>query len=144
MNYEFYFDLQEQFNAKEASLNAELNAESKVWEQQYADFQDKVQKGLITRARAAEMEQQLGVRQQELLQLRDNLQRQLMEEERVMNNQLQYSILEFIEEYNKTHNYQFVFSNSLGGALLFANSQLNITDEVVAGINEKYLKEKDK
>ena len=144
MNYEFYFDLQEQLNTKRQNLEAELNSESSVWEQQYADFQDKVQKGLITRARAAEMEQQLGIRQQELLQLRDNLQMQLMEEERVMNNQLQYSILEFLEEYNKKHNYQFILSKSLGGALLFANTQLNITHEIIEGINEKYLKEKNK
>jgi len=142
MNYDFYYDLQNQLNEKRKKMEAELNSQSKVFENQAADFQNKVQKGLITRARAQEMEQELLNKQQELIQLKDDLSMQLLEEEQVMNRRLQYSILEFLEEYNETHNYQFILSNTLGGTLLFANSGLNITEEVILGINEKYNSQK--
>jgi outer membrane protein len=108
------------------------------------DYQNKVQKGLVTRREAAELEQQLMGEQQSLLQLRDQLTLQLQEEEQVSNRKLINAIMEYLKEYNSELNYQFIFSNSFGDNVLFANDQLDITYTVLPGLNEKYRAEKAK
>ena len=68
---------------------------------------------------------------------------QLAEEEQVRNRRLINNIMEYLVEYNKDYNYQFIFSNSFGDNVLFANEQLDITSSVLEGLNEQYESEKE-
>ncbi|MCK4748643.1 MAG: OmpH family outer membrane protein [Bacteroidales bacterium] len=143
-NYTYFHDMQDEFADKQSELEAELNLRSRQYETSALDFQNKVQKGLVTRREAQELEQQLLQEQQGLLQLRDQLTMELAEEEQVRNRRLINKIMDFLAEYNKDFNYQFIFSNSFGDNVLFANDKLDITSSVLVGLNEQYNKEKDK
>lgn len=140
--YDMYFDYQSQLLDKQRKLEAQLNTSSRSYERQVVDFQDKVQKGLVTRSQAQEMEMQLMQKQQELLQLKDNLSMELMEEEQVMNRRLQFTIYEFLEEFNKNGEYHYILGYSFGGPILYSSNKLDITKEVISGINKKYQTEK--
>jgi outer membrane protein len=142
-SYAYFHDMQDEFQDKQSELEAELNQRSKQYEASAMDYQNKVQKGLVTRREAAEIEQQLLHEQQSLLQLRDDLTMQLAEEEQVRNRRLINKIMEYLEVYNKDYHYQFIFSNSFGDNLLYANDRLDITNSVLKGLNEQYLKEKE-
>jgi outer membrane protein len=142
-NYAYFADMQEEFADKQSELEAELNLRSRQYEASAMDYQNKVQKGLVTRREAADLEQQLMQEQQGLLQLRDNMTMQLSEEEQVRNRRLINNIMDYLAEYNKDYNYQFIFSNSFGDNVLFANDQLDITDSVLEGLNEEYQKDKE-
>ena len=143
-NYDYFKDMQDDFASKQSEMEAELNNRSRQYEASAMDFQNKVQKGLVTRREGAELEQQLLQEQQNLLQLRDQLTLQLQEEEQVSNRKLINAIMEYLKEYNTDQNYQFIFSNSFGDNVLFANDQLDITYTVLPGLNEKYKAEKGK
>jgi outer membrane protein len=137
-SYDMFFDLQKQFLEKQQKLEGELNTGSRSYERQVVDFQDKVQKGLVTRSQAQELEMQIMQVQQDLMQKREEYSRELVEEEQVMNRQLQHSIYDFLEEYNTKHNYQYILSHSFGGPFLYTDKSLNITKSVVDGLNQKY------
>ena len=141
-NYAYFQDLQDEFADKQSELEAELNNRGRQYEAGALDYQNKVQKGLVTRREAAELEQQLLQEQQNLMQLRDELSIQLQEEEAVSNRRLINAIMEYLKEYNKDYNYQFVFSNSFGDNVLFANEELDITNSVLEGLNAEYESEK--
>ena len=141
-NYEYFNDMQNDLADKQSELEAELNNRSQQYESSAMDFQNKVQKGLVTRREAAELEQQLLQEQQNLLQLRDQLTMQLAEEEQVSNRKLINAIMEYLKEFNADQNYQFIFSNSFGDNVLFANDQLDITYSVLPGLNARYQAEK--
>jgi outer membrane protein len=141
-NYEYFTDMQKDFTDKQSELEAELNNRSRQYEASAMDAQNKVQKGLVTRREAAELEQQLLAEQQSLLQLRDELTMQLQEE--VSNRKLINAIMEYLKVYNAEQNYQFIFSNSFGDNVLFANEQLDITYIILPGLNEQYRAEKAK
>ena len=141
--YNMYEDMKNELGGKQKTSEAELNSKSKSFEKKYTDFQNKVQKGLVTRYQAAEMEQELLKQQQDLVKLRDDLSMRLMDEEQVMNRKLLYSITEYLEEFNKEKNYKYIFSNAFGGNILFADNALDITQEVVDGMNAKYLAEQE-
>ena len=142
-NYDYYQDLRIEMEDKQAELEAQLNSRSKIYEQNAMDYQDKVNRGLVTRREAAELEQMLMQEQQNLLALRDELAMQLSEEEQVRNRRLIDNIMVFLKDYNKDYHYQFIFSNSFGDNMLFSSDSLNITYPVLQGINKKYREEKE-
>lgn len=137
-NYDYFTDLQADFSDRQAELEAQMNSRSREYETNALDFQNKVQKGLVTRREAAELEQQLLQEQQNLINLRDELTMQLAEEEQVSNRKLIDNIMEYLKVYNEDKGYQFIFSNSFGDNLLFANRRLDITYDVLEGINDHY------
>jgi outer membrane protein len=47
-------------------------------------------------------------------------------------------INQYLEEYGKEKNYDYVLGASGNGNIMFANSTLNVTDEVIQYINKKY------
>ncbi len=143
-NMDMFFDVRNKLIDKQKSSEAELNSRSKDFEKEATDFQEKVRKGLVTRSRAQEIEQELYLEQQNLIGFKDKLSLELAEEEQVMNRQLIYYITDFLKEYNKEKKYQFIISNSLGGPLLYASDKQDITNDVVEGINAKYAKEREK
>ncbi|MBK7133136.1 MAG: OmpH family outer membrane protein [Bacteroidales bacterium] len=140
--FDMFADRREELVTKQKSAEAELNSKGTQYEKGVRDYQDKVNKGLVTRATAAQMEQALTQQQQELLTLRDNLQSNLMEEEQVMNRQILEYITTFLEENKATYNYQFILGKSFGSVVLYGDSGLDITQKVLDAINVKYQAEK--
>ncbi len=105
-----FHDRSDELMAKQQKAEAELTNKGTQYERSARDYQDKVNKGLVTRATAAELEQSLYQQQQELVALRDNLQSGLIEEEQVMNRQ----IVEYITSYLEDKQADYIFSISSG------------------------------
>ncbi len=142
-NYQLFIDKNNELLTKRNESEAELQIQSKSFENEVKDFQNKVSKGLITRTKAQMLQQELAQKEQQLYATRDNLAMQLAEEEQVMYRQVLNEVMEYLEEYNKEYNYKYIFSNSFGGQLLYTDKSLNITMDVLEGINEAYHKEKE-
>jgi outer membrane protein len=140
--FDMFFDRREDLMAKQKKAEAELNSKGSQYEKSAKDYQEKVSKGLITRATATEMEQALYQQQQELVGLRDNLQSNLMEEEQVMNRQIIDYITSYLDENKSEYNFQFILGKSFGSVVLYGDSGLDITQRVLDALNKKYQAEK--
>jgi outer membrane protein len=140
--FDMFKDKREDLLTKQKSAEAELNSKGTQYEKGARDYQEKVQKGLVTRATAAEMEQALLQQQQELVGLRDKLQSNLMEEEQVMNRQILEYITRFLDENKTEYNYQYIFGKSFGSVILYGDPASDITQKVLDAINKKYQAEK--
>jgi outer membrane protein len=142
--FDMFYDRREELMGKQQKAEAELNSKASLYERNARDYQEKVSKGLVTRATAAEMEQNLLQQQQDLVNLRDNLQANLVEEEQVMNRQILEYITTFLEENRSEYNYQYSLGKSFGGQVLYGDTSLDITDKVLKAINKKYQAENKK
>ncbi len=142
--FDMFYDMRNDLMEKQKKAEAEYNTEKGQLEKNARDYQDKVNKGLVTRAAAAEMEQALLQQQQELVNLSESLQTNLMEEEQVMNRQILEYITSYLEENKSEYNYQYILGKSFGGQVLYGDSALDITQKVLDGINAKYQSEKKK
>jgi len=138
VHYDMYIDLQGKLADKQKKSEAQLTSRSDAWQKAVKDYQDKAGKGLITRSKMMQIEAQLSQDQQNLLKMRDNMASSLAEEKQVTDRQVMYSILEYLEKYNKDKHYQFIFSKAFGGNLLLAEAGNDITNEVIQGLNEAY------
>jgi outer membrane protein len=142
IKFDMFLDKRNDLITKQKSAEAELNAKGSQYEKGAKDYQDKVNKGLITRATAAQIEQSLVQQQQELVSLRDKLQSNLVEEEQVMNRQVLEYITKFLDENRSEYNYQYILGKSFGSVVLYGDNALDITPKVLEGINRKYKAEK--
>ncbi|HAM09303.1 MAG TPA: hypothetical protein DDY34_17545 [Bacteroidales bacterium] len=140
--FDMFTDRREDLLEKQKKAEAELTAKGTQYERGARDYQDKVNKGLVTRATAAQMEQALLQQQQELVNLRDQLQSNLMEEEQVMNRQIIEYITTFLEANKGEYNYQYILGKSFGSVVLYSDGGLDISQRVLEGLNTKYQTEK--
>jgi len=140
--FDMFFDRRNDLMDKQQKAEAELNSKGTKYEKGARDYQEKITKGLVTRATAAEMEKDLMQQQQELVTLRDNLQANLMEEEQVMNRQIIEYITNYLEENKADYNYQYILGKSFGSVVLYGDSGLDITQRVLDELNKKYQAEK--
>ncbi len=136
--YNMYLDLRADFEAKAKKLDNELTAKGRSFENAVADFQNKVQKGLVTTATAQSMQADLEKRQQSLMQQRDRSMAEIAEEEQVLLNQIHFSIVDYLEEFNADMTYGVILSTNAGGPILNADPMLDITEKVLVGLNQKY------
>lgn len=131
-------ELRKTFQAKADKADRELNAKYQKLEKDMIDAQDKIQKGLVTRATAEKMQQDLMAQQQELVNTRDRMMNELAEEEMVMNNRIYYAIMDYLKEYNSDYKYSMIISTTASGPILHADPEMDITGEVLAELNARY------
>lgn len=145
-NYDMYYDISGDLQEKLKTSEAQLATKEKSLRKEMEDFQYKIDRGLLTRSEAAEIQQQLMQKEQSLYQLQNSLQMQLAEEEQVAQRKVLNSIMQYLEtiEESGTYQYQFVLGTTFGGNILYADESKNITQAVVQGLNEEYKKMQEK
>jgi len=143
--YDMYNDLKSEFEVKFNSVQDDLSKKSRAFQNDATDFQNKVKKGLLTRSQAESLQNSLTSRQTELQQYSQKKQRDMQEEEQVMINRVMDAINTYIKKYNKTHNYSLIISTSTStNVIMLGNPSLDITNDVLKGLNDEYIKNRNK
>jgi len=143
--YDMFNDLKSELESKAQVIQDDLSKKGRAFERDYKDWEEKIQKGLITRAQAETQQQQLAARQQELQNLGQQKQMEMAEEERVLINRVMDALNTYLKKYNEDKKFAIIINSSATmNTVLQADSTLNITSSVVAGLNEEYIKTKTK
>ena len=142
-NYDMFSDLQDRLQKKQMDSESKLNARGQKWQTKVNEFQNNLQRGLVTRSEAQKIQTQLEQEQQQILKMKDDLAGSLMEEQQVGSRKVIFSIVDFLNEYSREHHYRYVLSTTVGGAVLYGDKQLDITTEVLEGLNEQYKSVRD-
>jgi outer membrane protein len=142
-NYDMFSDLQDRLQKKQMDSESKLNARGQKWQTKVSEFQNNLQRGLVTRSEAQKIQAQLEQEQQQILQMKDDLASRLMEEQQVGSRKVIFSIVDFLNDYSRQHHYRYVLSTTVGGAVLYGDKQLDITEDVLAGLNEQYKSVRD-
>ena len=144
--YDMANDLNSVFETKTSGIQAEIDRRGKKLEKDASDFQNKVDKGLLTQSVAQAQYQKLQEQQASYQQYVVAKQQEMAEEQQVMMNQIANAIAEYVAEFNLEHNYAMILTTA-GGILstpvVTADPKLDITDELLAGLNAAYIKTKD-
>jgi outer membrane protein len=138
--YDMYNDLKSELESKVQAVQEDLTKKGRSFESAVKDFQAKIDKGLLTRSQAEEQQQKLVEREQNLQGLSQQKQMELAEEEAVMMRRVMDAIQTYITKYNQDKGYALILSVPV----LAGEPSLNITQDVLAGLNEEYIKSKNK
>ena len=138
MEYDMANDLRSVVETKVQNIEAEITRKGKKLEKDVKEFQEKMNKGLMTRS-VAEVQQQ----EAEFNNYAAQKQQEIQEEQVVMMNQLGDAIKTFLDKYNEEKQYAMILTNQGGAPVITGDAALNITDDVLAGLNEEYIKTKN-
>lgn len=143
--YDMFNDLKSELESKAQVIQDDLSKKGRAFERDYNDFQEKVQKGLITRAQAEATQQQLAARNKELQEFSQQKQMEMSEEEQVLFRKVMDALNKYLVKYNEDKKFAMIVNTSGStNTVLQADSTLNITREVVNGLNEEYVATKSK
>jgi outer membrane protein len=137
-NWDLYFDYQQELGNKQAEKEAEFAGKTETFYQSVQDAQYKIQRGLVTRSEAEQLQQQLAIEQQNLENLQNQYALELQEEGMVKNRKLLDMIERYVAELSEANGFSYVYSYQFGGQLIYGAKPYDITEQVVAGLNERF------
>lgn len=145
--YDMANDLRSVVETKVGSIQQEINRRGSKLEKDVKSFQDKIDKGLLTRSVAEVQGQKLQEQQNNFQQYAAQKQQEMAEEQQVMLNQIADAIKTFLDEYNAEKKYAMIISTQgsvLPAPVACADPELDITDDILEGLNAAYVKTKAK
>jgi len=136
--YDFVLDVQVDLANLEKIYQNQYATAVSNFQKEYNDYLKKGTAGLLSLNEQKATEEKLTKKQQEISEMEALLSQKLMEEKTMKNQEVHDTIVHHIARYNKSKNYTFIFEKSFGGGLLFANDALDITTDVLTGLNKEY------
>ncbi|MFR9164914.1 MAG: OmpH family outer membrane protein [Dysgonomonas sp.] len=128
---------------KSENSKASVNEKQRKLVAEQQEFQRKYQNNAFLSQERAEQEfQRIQKLELELNQTASRLENELTMEQLKYNTQLADSVRLCIREYNKTANYQIIFSNSRMDNILYAKEKYDITNQVLELLNSRYIPKK--
>ena len=143
MEYDMANDLRAVVETKAQNIQAEITRRGQKLESEVKSFQEKVNKGLMTRSVAEVQQQKLVKQEQEFNEYAAMKQQEMQEEQVVMMNQLGDAIKTFLDSYNAEKQFAMILTNNGGAPVITADATLDVTDDVLAGLNDEYIKTKN-
>jgi len=145
--YDMANDLRSIVETKVNSISEEVNRRGNKLQKDVNAFQEKIDKGLLTRSVAEAQSQKLQKQQNDFQNYAAQKQQEIAEEQSVMMNQIADAIKTFVDEYATEKGYSLVLTTQgdvLPAPVVFGVEELDITQAIIDGLNEAYVKEKAK
>jgi outer membrane protein len=126
------------FESKKKKMENEINGRLNALQKKYMEAQQKVQSGLVTMEQAQQLEQELMMEQQKLGQYKDEMEEKLIKENEFVSSDLNKKITVFLKKQSRQSGVKFILGYKEGGGILFADDSLDVTKQVVEGLNREY------
>jgi len=137
-NYTFAQEAQEKLMSKQEDARLKLNTKARTLQGELADFQRKYENNaFLSQERAQNEYQRLQRKDQELQELEQKLTNDILLENQTLNLQLADSLMAFLKEYNADGRFQVILSNQGKDNVLMAADGMDITADVIAGMNAR-------
>ncbi|UII25233.1 OmpH family outer membrane protein [Fulvivirga maritima] len=135
-NYDFFKKKQEELTAKSERLQNEYKNRAEGLQREVTDYQRNVNNLTIGQAKA--LEEDLMKKQQNLRMYQESLSQQLMQDQNKVQAELYEKVSEFLKGYSSKKGLELVVQYTPGSDVLYANDSMNITGDVIKGLNEAY------
>lgn len=133
--YELYKQTKERLEKKEDSIKSLLENRSQALQAEAGQYQQQAQG--MTDAQRQEIEGGLMKKQQSLIAMKDNLLGSLEKEQETLNDSINDHMQSYIKEFVKGKNITYILGYHRTGEVLYANDSLNITNQLLEGLNKK-------
>lgn len=138
--YDYLKVNRDQLEAKTKKMDEDLQRRTVGLRDEIAAYQRNVNTMTLGQVRA--VEEDLGKKQQNLQMYQQRLQQELMQEEAKLNKELYDRITGFLKEYGQERGLQVVLKFDPTSDVLYGGEALDITQDVITGLNTAYQSEK--
>ncbi|MEP6927935.1 MAG: OmpH family outer membrane protein [Ginsengibacter sp.] len=138
-NYTYYKKIKTEFERKQATANDEISGMQKKYQNRAMQLQ---QKGTtMTQQEQEAAMQEINKMQQDLQSRKQAIDNDLYNYNSKMKEDILTRIQNYLKQYNKDGRYSYIFSYE-PGFMFYKDSTLNITPDVIAGLNNLYSENK--
>ena len=138
-NYTYYKKIKAEFEKKQEAANNEITSLQKKYQTRAMQLQ---QKGpTMTQQEQETAMQEMNKMQQDLQAKKQGIDNDLYNTNSKMKEDILSRIQNYLKEYNKDGRYSYIFSYE-PGFMFYKDSTLNITPDVINGLNELYSENK--
>jgi outer membrane protein len=138
-NYDYFKISREKLESKGKKLDQDLRNRAQSLQNDYASYQRNL--GSMTIGQAKAVEEDLTKKQQNLRMYQESLSQELMGEEGKMTQELYSKVTDYLKKYGKENGIQLVLKYDPSSDLLYAGDSLDISKNVIKGLNESYKNE---
>jgi outer membrane protein len=131
-----YKDMEEDLVAERLKAENRYRGEAQKLEKDYNNLRDKAP--YMTQAQGEIEQVKLMAKRDELLKMEEDLSANLAEKESRSLQKIKATLEDFLERYNRDKGYHYILGKSQIGGILYAEKALDITPEIVAGLNSEY------
>lgn len=138
--YQKAVDANDELMTKQENLRLELSQKANAWQNDYVDFQNKMENNaFLSRERAESAAAKLQKRQQDLQELEQTKTQELLEKQQAVSEEIRGDINDVINTLNEDGRYHLVLTtSSVNDNVLFCAEQYDITQDVVDELNKRY------
>jgi len=144
--YDMANDLFAVLQSKLESIDQEVNRRGNKLQSDVNSFQEKVNKGLLTRSTAEAQNEKLVKQQNDFQNYYTQKQTEMQEEQAVTMNQIANAIKEYVDKFNEEKQYAMIIATQgdiLPQPVVAGDPGLDITDILIEGLNAEYVKTKN-
>lgn len=138
--YDYLKVSREQLEGKTKKMDQDFRNRAQGLQNEIAAYQRNVNSMTLGQVKATE--EDLTKKQQNLQLYQQSLSQQLMEEESKLNRDLYERVTAFLNKYGKEKGLQVVLKYDPTSDVLHVNEALDISQDVIKGLNEEYKQEK--
>ncbi len=139
--YDFFKATREILEAKGKKLDSDFRNRAQGLQNDYNAYQKNV--GNLTIGQAKAIEEDLAKKQQNLQLYQQSLQQEVGKDEAKVTQELYKRITEYLKTYSAEQGYQLVLKFDPSSDVLYGAVPLDITKQVIVGLNDAYKLEKD-
>jgi outer membrane protein len=133
-SYQYFQSMKDMIEKKRDSVDKALSRTGNTLQADIESYQQNAE-GMSPAERQLR-EESLMRRQQDFVKSRDEALDNLTTQEEALNDSVRNDLISFLKTFNKTHGYDFIFGYQRGSGILLANDSLDITKEVLKGLNK--------
>jgi outer membrane protein len=141
-NYNYFKLKKAEFEVRQKNIDAELEKMASSLQSEYNTLQKQAQAGTLSQSDGEAAQQRLMQRQQELELKRQSMGAKFLKDQEAFNKEIHDNLHEYIEKYNVEWGYDYILSYSKDGSILYANKDLDLTQDIIKGMNSENKKPK--
>ena len=142
--YDYANELGDATEKKIKGITDEVTRRGNQLQNQVNSFNNDYNKGNLTSFQAERKAKELQQKQQEFDAYYQQQQQVVAEERAVMLNKITNAIFEYVQKYNEVKQYALIITTQGVSTIATGNVGLDITNDIIAGLNEEYVQKKAK
>ena len=140
LKYYDYFKVgKERLESKGKKLDQDLQGRAQSLQSEFESYQRNA--STLTMGQARAVEEDLGKKRQNLQLYQESLSQEMLVEQEKMTKDLYNRVTSYLKKYGQEKGLQVVLKYDATSDLLFGRETLNISKDVIAGLNESYKSE---
>lgn len=139
-NYDYFKAQRDKLEAKGKQMDTDFRNRAQSLQSEFESYQRNLSN--LTIGQAKTIEEDLGKKQQNLRLYQEQLSQDLLNEQNKMNEELYKKVTAYLKLYGQEKGLQVVLKFDTSSDLLYGVEGLDITNEVIAGLNAAYAEEK--